>query len=158
MFIILRRLFWNKLFTKLFTIWPYDVIFTLKKYFLGILGKFLQITAFYSIKTWKLSHKTIVEIVHNTQEVILKQLFSKIFTILALWRHLYSQKAFFEHFEQFLQISAFYSTITRKLPHKTMVEIVHSIQEIILKQIFPKIFHSFGSMMSSLSQNLQKFA
>ena len=59
---------------------------------------------------------------------------------------------------KFLQISAFYTTKTWKLPHKKMVEIIHNTPNIILNQIFPKIFQNFGPMMSSLPQNLLKSA
>ena len=59
---------------------------------------------------------------------------------------------------KFFQISAFYTTKTRKLPHRIMVEIIHNTPDIFLNQIFPKIFQNFGPMMSSFSQNLLKFA
>ena len=39
-----------------------------------------------------------------------------------------------------------------------MVEIIHNTPDIFLNQIFLKIFQNFGPMMSSLPQNLLKFA
>ena len=56
---------------------------------------------------------------------------------------------FLNIFSNFLQISAFYSTITWTLSHKTTMEFVHDTQEYILKEYFPHIFYQFGPMTSS---------
>ena len=70
--------------------------------FLSILSNFSQISAFLTTLIWKLSHKTMVEFVHSTKEISLKQFsFTKIYPILALWRHLDTQNRTFEHFKQF---------------------------------------------------------
>ena len=42
----------------------------------------LQISAFfYSTINWKLSHKIMVEIIHKTQDIFLKQIFSQNFSL-----------------------------------------------------------------------------
>ena len=54
--------------------WPFDVILTPE---IALFEHFEQIFAdfgFLSTMTWELSHKTIVEIVNNTSEIMLKQI------------------------------------------------------------------------------------
>ena len=55
--------------------WPYDVILTPKTALFGHFRQILQISALYSTTSWKLPHKTTVEIAHNTQEIMSKQSF-----------------------------------------------------------------------------------
>ena len=119
---------------------------------------FWRILAFYSTITSKLPPKNIEETDYNTQEVILKHILSKFFTILALWRHLTPSNEYFEHFGQFLQISAFYSTITWKSLHKTMMKIVcNSVKSENFETIFPKVFHHFGPLWHHFDPQNQHF-
>ena len=62
----------------------------------------------FSNLTWKLPHKTIVKIVHNTLESTLKQFFSKILLPYGRYDDILTPKiAFFNPFEQFSHISPF---------------------------------------------------
>ena len=111
-------------------------------HFLSILSTFLQISAFYlTIVTWILPLKPQWKL-FITQGIILKRIFPKIFHYFGpMTLSLLPKKHFLSILGKFLQITTFYSTKTWKLSHKTMVEIVHNTQGIILKQNF---FHNFS--------------
>ena len=80
-----------------------------------------------------------VEIVHYSQVIFLKQFSPKFITISELWGHFDPQNQHFVSIlDKFWQISAFYSTITWKLLKQTMVEIFYYTQVIILKQFSQK--------------------
>ena len=67
-----------------------------------------------------------VEDVHNTQEITLEYNYSQ--NLSPFWPHdviLTLKTARFEHMSKFLQIFAYFTTITLKLSYKTKVEIVH---------------------------------
>ena len=139
-----QQILWN-IFHKIFhhsgpmtSSWPP------KTHFFNILSNFLQIFTFLTTLTWKLSHKTRVEIVHNTLEIIPISIFSKIFRLFWPYDVILTPKMhFFDILSKILQISTFLTTSTWKLFHKTMVEIVHNTLEIIPKSIFSKIFWLF---------------
>ena len=57
-----------------------------------------------------------IEIVNNIQEIISKEIFPKILFQFGPRTSSWPQKQHFKKFEQILQISASYSTITLKLP------------------------------------------
>jgi len=112
-----------------------------KQHFLGILRKLKQISAFYSTIKGNLPLKTMTVIIYNIQEIILKQIFPQNFPL--FWPYddvLTSKTALCEQFEQFLQISAFYSIITWKLPHNNKVEIVYDIHNMIWNYFSQKVF------------------
>ena len=58
---------------------PYDAILTPKTALFEHLSNFSQISAFLTTLKWKLSHKTKVEIVHNTLEIVSNKFFLKFF-------------------------------------------------------------------------------
>ena len=115
-----------------------------KTHFFDILSNFLQIFTFLTTLTWKLSHKTRVEIVHNTLEIISKNIFPIYFDysgpITSSWP---PKSHFFDILSKFLQVSTFLTTPTWKLSRKTRVKIVHNTLEIIPKSIFSTIFRLF---------------
>jgi len=139
---ILWRLFQNKNFPKFIDhSGPMTSSWPPKTHFFDILSNFLQIFTFLTTLTWKLSHKTRVEIVHNTLEIVSNKIFPKFFDHSCPMMSFWPQKMhFFNILSKILQISTFLTTSTWKLFHKTMVEIIHNTLEIIPKSIFPKIF------------------
>ena len=85
MLTILQRLCWNRFFPKIFHHFgPLTSSWPPKQYFLIILSNFSQISAFFLSITWRVPHKTIVEIVHDTLEILRNIFFPKFLTILAL--------------------------------------------------------------------------
>ena len=129
----------KQIFPKNFSpFWPYDVVLTSKTALCEQFEQFLQISAFYSIITWKLPHNTRVEIVYNTQNIILKQFFPKIFHHLTLRRHLDPQnRTFLANFADVgLLLNYNMETIL-----KTMVKIVHNSTGVYFETIISQIFH-----------------
>ena len=132
-------------------VWDYFEIFPQKTYhhfghvtsswhpktvLFGHQRNFFQIFAFLTTLTWKLSHKTIMEIVHSMWEIILKdwiEIFSLYWTYDVILTPKTALLGIFSKF--FFQISAFF-TLKRKSYHEIMVEIVHSILKIILNQFY----------------------
>ena len=117
-----------------------------KQHFLSILDKFWQISAFYSTVTSKLPPYHKGDCLYNTQEVILKQFFPKIFHHFGPMTSFWPPKN--STFWAFLTIFCIFQAFTQlwhgNYPHQTMVEIVHNTQEIISK-------HHFGPMTYFLS-------
>ena len=135
MFIICMRLFWNFSPKNLSSFWSCHVILTPKNRTFWASKEFFQIFAFLTTLTWKLSHKTIMEIVHSMWEIILKD-WIEIFSLYWTYDVILTPKtALLGIFSKFFQISAFF-TLKRKLYHEIMVEIVHSILKIILNQFY----------------------
>ena len=93
-----------------------------------------------------------VKIVHKNPEIILKKN-PKIFLILSLWRHLDPPKrALFEHFEQIFADFGFLPNYNMEItPINTMMEMVYSTQEIILKKI-----QNLHNALTQMSPNSKK--
>ena len=72
-----------------------------------------------------------MEIVYNTEEIISKtQFLQKFFSNLALGRHLGPKKRTFGTFLANFADFRLFDIITSKLSYKTIVEIVHTTQEV----------------------------
>ena len=138
-----KEIILKQFFTQNFSpFWPYDVILTPKT---ALFEHFWQIFADFSLllnyRMEFASHRTIVDIVNNTLENILKQIFPQIFHYFGPVTSFFPKKALFVRIlSKFYQISAFCSTITWKLPHNPWSRFF-IIRRRIFETVFPYIFN-----------------